>query len=405
MGRPCICCEKTPSESSSSSSGSKSESDSRSESISGSVSTSRSASSVSTSSNCPHCARCLVVNFSHPGAGGSSSHGLYLLHQDFAGTTCGVANGGIVYDAPQDEQSMCRSPCVTSGGEGDIIWLFEEHSADNGRGEWAYRNWISDCAWDGQATFANPNPTPTQLLPDHRAFWKASVCCNVVYVTTRDPATAVVVPESDPSALYIASKITVSYELFQFAASDCHGGDWPPKPSDITGTPVTVAHCSSANSFVVSALHIACSRNEVPNDDPIDQDNPNFMLRVAANEDSMGSCTTSDSASPPGCLDFDQVADFYFGPAPGVSWCPPLGSFDAGGGGGGGGGPGGLAPRMIYGSCEEIPCVYIGDGNGNWLPFQSCPNIEGQVCVCQPHPTEPSEYAGQMYVTNCGDAQ
>ena len=133
---------------------------------------------------------------------------------------------------------------------------------------------------------------------------------------------------------------------------------------------------------------------------PLDPDN--LMLRVEANEDSMGSCTTSDSASPPGCLAFDQTASFYFTDPPGVNECPPLGSFDAGGGGGGGGGPGGLAPRMIYGSCEEIPCVYIGDGNGNWLPFQTCPNIEGQVCVCQPHPIEPSEYAGQMYVTNCG---
>ena len=404
MGRPCICCEKPPSSSSSSSSGSKSESDSRSESISDSVSTSRSASSVSTSSNCPHCARCLVVNFSNPGAGGSSAHGRYLLHQDFAGTTCGVANGGIVYDAPQDEQSMCRSPCVTSGGEGDIIWLFEEHSADNGRGDWAYANWISDCAWDGIHNPPDPPPTPTQLDPDHRAFWKASICCNVVWVTTRDPETAEVVPETSPLALYIASKITVTYELFQFAASDCHGGDWPPKPSNDSGDglPVTIAHCPSANSFVGSALHIGCSRNEVTNDDPIDPDNPNFMLRVTVDE---FSATCSQFYPVLGCLTFDQDADFYFGPAPGVSWCPPLGSFDAGGGGGGSGGPGGFAPRMIYGSCEEIPCVYIGDGNGNWLPFQSCPNIEGQVCVCQPHPTEPSEYAGQMYVTNCGDAQ
>ena len=101
-----------------------------------------------------------------------------------------------------------------------------------------------------------------------------------------------------------------------------------------------------------------------------------------------------------GLLVDDWVNNYYFGPGTGQGWCPADGSFDPLYGASGNGG--GFSPRMIYGSCEEIPCVYIGDGNGNWLPFQTCPNIDGQVCVCQPHPNEPSEYAGQMYVTNCG---
>ena len=391
MGRPCICCEKPSSSSSSSSSASSSESESQSSSSS-SVSDSRSSSSVSTSSNCPHCVRCLLLQYTPSGSGGASRHGLAEIHQDFNPNSSAIP---YVLDQNAANQGHLDRNATPVADYGDNLWLFEEHG--DGLGTWAVGNQITECAWQSVI-----------LSPNEKAFWHLGTTCEVVWVTTNDPLTAEVVPETSPLALYIASKITNTWSLVVLLASQCRGGAFPPKPLDApgNGSPISIQACGiyggvgSNASFTASNLHIACSRNEVTNDDPLDPNNPNFMVTVSYDAYQNTFCTLVQTED---CLVDDWVNNYYFGPGTGQGWCPADGSFDPLYGASGGGG--GFSPSMVYGSCEEIPCVYIGDGNGNWLPFQSCPNIEGQVCVCQPHPTEPSEYAGQMYVTNCGDAQ
>tara|TARA_R110000868_G_scaffold113825_1_gene305225 strand:- start:621 stop:1637 length:1017 start_codon:yes stop_codon:yes gene_type:complete len=338
----------------------------------------------------------LYVEFTPTGAGGASQHGLAEIHQDLGGAEC--LGNGIVYvlDENASNQEHLSRDATPANCYGSTLYLFEEHG--DGLGNWAYGNNVTACAWNG-----NDKAT------DEKAFWKMNTCCEVVWVTTRDPETAEVVPETSPLALYIASKITCTWELVKFTADQCCDGSFPPAPDDGPGIGILLPGCNpngicgyggggaSSATFTGTGLHIACS-TKVPWDG--EGDDPNLFLTISS---SVGDCNNTDPDDRyKCCLEAPFVSKFIFGPQAGESWCPAIGSFTPGIFGDSGGS---IAPRMIYGSCEEIPCVYIGDGNGNWLPFQSCPNIEGQVCVCQPHPTEPSEYAGQMYVTNCGDAQ
>jgi len=390
---------------------------SASESVSASsVSDSVSASSVSTSSSCPHCSRCLMIGFGPtgtkfpstqpPNGCGTSTHGIALIHQDFGGTSdCGL--NGINYslygtssqggDPTVDDNQTHLSydpPSVTTPSScyGEHLWLFEEHGAATG-GNWSVGNQITGCAWNGMI-----------LSPDEKAFWDLTTCCEVVWVTTNDPATAVVVPETDPSALYMASKITNTWSLWIVTAAGCCYGTFPPKPVDNPAgnfVPATIPNCgitggaATANSFTASALHIACSQNR----DTSDPDASQKFLTVTFDRDDTY-CGADDTQR---CLVSDWVVDYYWGPTAGSNWCPAASSFPQGQLYGQGGNS--FSPNLIYGSCEEIPCAYIGDGNGNWLPFLTCPNIEGKICVCKPHPSKPSEYAGQMYVTSCGETK
>ena len=340
------------------------------------------------------------------GTGGTADHGNALIHQDFGGTSSCGSNGidyvlyGTAAQAAdavvvrnQDHIQYDPSSVTTpSGCYGEHLWLFEEGGSATGR-SWATATQITSCASNGM-TFG----------PDERAFWYLSTCCEVVWVTTNDPATAVVVPETDPSALYMASKITNQWSLWIVEESQCCYATFPPKPADPPQSfiPATIPNCGvtgspgTANSFTASALYIHCSENRDETD--LDDKGGLFLtVTFAASGTYCGSDVTQR------CLVNDWVAEYYKAPTAGSNWCPAASEFPQGKVYGQGASP--YAPRMIYGSCEEIPCAYIGDGNGNWLPFQSCPNIEDQVCVCQPHPTEPSEYAGQMYITNCGGTQ
>jgi hypothetical protein len=340
-----------------------------------------------------------MIGYDPHGTGGQTNHGTALIHQDFGGTsTCG--SNGINYslygttaqagDSTVDNnQRHLTNPAsnTASGSYGEHLWLFEEHGSSS---SWAVGSQITGCAWNGLI-----------LSPDEKAFWDLTTCCEVVWVTTNDPATAVVVPETDPSALYMASKLTNTWSLWIVTAAGCSQGTFPPKPSDDPAgnfVPATIPNCgitggaATANSFTASALHIACSQNR----DTSDPDASQKFLTVTFDRDDTY-CGTDVTQR---CLVNDWVVDYYWGPAAGSNWCPAASSFPQGQLYGQGASP--YTPNLIYGSCEEIPCAYIGDGNGNWLPFQTCPSLGGKTCVCQPHPSEPSDYAGQMYITNCG---
>ena len=378
---------------------------------------------MSTSSSCPHCARCILIQYAPTGTKypstqppdgcGTADHGNALLHQDFGGTsTCG--SNGISY-VLYGTNSQGGDPTVDANQThlaydppnvwtpytcyGEHLWLFEEHgdpSAPNC--VWACGNQITECAWQG-----------INMTDDQKAFWDLTTCCEVVWVTTNDPATAVVVPETDPNALYMASKFTNTWSLWLVEESQmgsCHSqgiSRFFPKPQDNPAQfiPATIPNCGvtgspgSANSFTSSSLHIACS--ESVNDGS--SGSSSKFLTVTFDRDDTYCGTDPDQR----CLVQDWVVNYYPGPVAGSNWCPPASSFPQGQVYGQGASP--YTPNLIYGSCEEIPCAYIGDGNGNWLPFQSCPNIEGKTCVCKPHPSEPSEYAGQMYITSCGDTK
>ena len=353
---------------------------------------------MASSSNCPHCWRCLIIE--HNPSTGASANNLASLNQDFGGTSSCGSNGinYVLYGTTaqagdptvDNNQGHLTNPAsnTASSSYGENLWLFEEGGSATGR-TWGTATQITSCASSGMT-----------LGPLERLFWHLSTCCEVVWVTTNDPATAVVVPETDPSALYMASKLTNTWSLWVVEATQCSQGTFPPKPKDGTGNflPATIPSCGvtgspgSANSFTASALHIACSQS---------QSSGTLLKFLTVTFAASGTYCGSDVTTT--CLVNDWFVDYYGGVAAGSNWCPPESSFPQGKVYGQGTSP--YAPRMIYGSCEEIPCAYIGDGNGNWLPFQSCPNIEDQVCVCQPHPTEPSEYAGQMYITNCGGTQ
>jgi hypothetical protein len=308
--------------------------------------------SSSSSSFCEYCSRCYTINFAKVDA--SYRYKVYQLEGTCDGT--GTPYGWSALQqtgasgAPDDDAGPVYFNGTISDTSPDCtgtnIWLGKEHS---GTSDPIFGvTWLTDTCY---------NAIP--FGPDDVPWWHVSICCKVVWV---DSLTAPFTeyPEGNPSAIYQASKIRISLSLRlidTFSHTFCdNSGNEPPQPSEDSTIGV------SANSdFVGTGYFPSCA----PMDLDIDLNNTSGCLA---------------SGVPTG------FANVKTGPAAGDGWCPSpsMGFFST-----------------QYETCEEAPCAYIGDDFGGWIPFQSCPNINGKNCTCNNPPQIASKYAGELYVTNC----